>query len=89
MNLSFLFQKSECPPEILTHNAISVCIEGQVGTFLLENDNIGTAPLEMVESALPQIENCKIEQHLLNKCNPTLTVKTTSKDNKTIAIKLL
>lgn len=82
-------KKSECPPEILTHNAISVYIEGQVVTFLLENDNIGTAPLEMVESALPQIENCKIEEHLLNKCNPTLTVKRTSKDNKTIAIKFL
>lgn len=28
----------------------------------------------MVESALPQIDNCKIKQHLLNKCNLTLTV---------------
>lgn len=74
MNLTFLLQKSECPPEILTHNAISVCIEGQEVWFLLENDNIVTAPIEIVESALPQIDNCKIKQHLLNKCNLTLTV---------------
>lgn len=52
-----------------------MCFEGQEVTFLLENDNIENAPLEMVESALPQIDNCQIEQHLINKCNPTLTVK--------------
>lgn len=89
MNLTFLLKKSECPPEILTHHAISVFTEGQDVTFLLENDNIVTAPLEMVESALPETDNCEIEQHLLNKCNPTLAVKTTSKDNRTIAIQFL
>lgn len=89
MNLKFLLQELECPPEILTHNAISVCIDWQDVTFLLENDNIVTAPLEMVESALPEIDNCEIEQHLLNKCNPTLAVKTTSKDKKAIAFQVL
>lgn len=85
MNLTFLLQKSECPPEMLTHNAISVYIEGQE-VIPFGKWQHRTAPLEMVESALPQIDNCEIEQQHLNKCNPTLTVKKTWKDNKTTAI---
>jgi hypothetical protein len=82
-------QKSECPPEVITLQAISVCIEGQEITFLLDNDNVVSVPLDVVKVALPNMDSEAIEQHLLQRCQPTLSVKTTKKDNRTISIEFL
>ena len=84
-----IFQKTECPSEVKTYNAISVCVDGDEMTFLLQNDSILCIPAELVEVALPEVEKEDIEAYIIGKCNPTLSLRCTSKGSTFTSVELM
>ncbi|XP_078327836.1 uncharacterized protein LOC144623312 [Crassostrea virginica] len=81
--------KTECPSEVKTYNAISVCVDGDEMTFLLQDDSILCIPAELVEVALPEVEKEDIEAYIIGKCNPTLSLRCTSKGSTFTSVELM
>ncbi|KAJ8313568.1 hypothetical protein KUTeg_008129 [Tegillarca granosa] len=81
--------KTECPPEVKIYEAVSVCVDSNEVTFLLNDDSVLCLPLELVEMALPEVDKEDIEIHILNKCDPTISLRCTSKGSAFTSIELV
>ncbi|KAJ8319356.1 hypothetical protein KUTeg_004447 [Tegillarca granosa] len=84
-----IVQKTECPPEVKIYEAVSVCVDSNEVTFLLNDDSVLCLPLELVEMALPEVDKEDIEIHILNKCDPTISLRCTSKGSAFTNIELV
>ena len=88
---SFLFyylftQKTECPEETTEYTTVSACIQEHIVNFLLENDAILNVPLDIVQAALPKVKPDDLEDHLMMVCNPSVTLKSTSRGGAIVSV---
>ena len=81
------FQKVEAPVEVKEVNIIGACVEGDVVTFLQDDDEVQMADLKIVTDALPDVEN--VEQHILGLCNPSASVRVSLKGSDVIKLEFM
>ena len=79
-------QKTEAPLEQVTKKIIGACVEDIEVTLLLEEDDIMSVPIDVIQRALPNVEESDIEAHILGLCKPTATITCSFRSNDLIEI---